>query len=150
VFPHVEAIVSDCHVPEVILVSVTEAIEIPDLSAASPIQGVAWVGSALNNPPQNIPLSGPKSPRMLGRMYTQADKYLDRIQERLAKKGIQSRTEVMMGEVAAAIVTFAEKNEVDLIVMDSHGRSGLSRWAHGSVAEKVFRASCIPILMVRP
>ncbi|MBN2098758.1 MAG: universal stress protein, partial [Dehalococcoidia bacterium] len=38
----------------------------------------------------------------------------------------------------------------EIIVMASHGRSGLGRWALGSVADKVFRASTIPILMVGP
>ncbi|HLE81673.1 MAG TPA: universal stress protein, partial [Dehalococcoidia bacterium] len=38
---------------------------------------------------------------------------------------------------------------IDLIVMASHGRTGVARWALGSIAERVFRATCVPLLMVR-
>ena len=55
----------------------------------------------------------------------------------------------MIGRAADRLVDFSEKNDIDLIVMASHGRSGVSRWAYGSVADKVFRASCVPVLMVR-
>ena len=43
----------------------------------------------------------------------------------------------------------AQLYNCDLIVMSSHGRSGPSKWTHGSVAEKIFRASTVPVLMVR-
>jgi nucleotide-binding universal stress UspA family protein len=55
----------------------------------------------------------------------------------------------MTGDPAEAIVSFAEKNPCDIIVMASHGRSGVSRWAVGSVADKVFRASTVPVLLVK-
>ena len=148
VLPHVEAAAKGCGSPEVILVSVTEALEIAEQEVGAPLRGVMVSGAAYISPPRSPPPA--KSPRIVGRMYTQADRYLDRIQERLARKGIQSSTEVLMGPFAETILRFAEKNEVDLIIMASHGRSGLSRWAHGSVAEKVFKASCIPVLMVHP
>ncbi len=54
-----------------------------------------------------------------------------------------------MGEAAEQIVDFAGKEKADLIVMASHGRSGFSRWAMGSVAEKVFHGSSIPILLIK-
>lgn len=50
--------------------------------------------------------------------------------------------------VAEAIVRFAFGNDIDLIVMASHGRSGLGRWLLGSVAEKVIRSSEVPVLVV--
>jgi nucleotide-binding universal stress UspA family protein len=58
-------------------------------------------------------------------------------------------TEVLLGRPAEEITLFAANEGCDLIIMASHGRSGPSRWAHGSVAEKVFRANCAPLLMIR-
>ena len=54
-----------------------------------------------------------------------------------------------MGEAAEQIVDFAIEEKAELIIMASHGRSGFSRWAMGSVAEKVFHGSSVPILLVK-
>jgi nucleotide-binding universal stress UspA family protein len=50
---------------------------------------------------------------------------------------------------AEGILETAETQEVDLIVMSTHGRSGLTRWALGSVADKVMCHSHCPVLLVR-
>ena len=75
--------------------------------------------------------------------------YLQRTAKRLEAKGIATSIKVLTGNPAEAIVSFAEKNPCDIIVMASHGRSGVSRWAIGSVADKVFRASTVPVLLVK-
>jgi nucleotide-binding universal stress UspA family protein len=49
---------------------------------------------------------------------------------------------------AEGILTTAEKNDVDLIVIASHGRGGMSRWLLGSVAEKIARSSEVPVIIV--
>lgn len=55
------------------------------------------------------------------------------------------------GDVADAIVSYADERHVDLIVMSSHGRSGIGRWLHGSVAEKVLRgANCATLIIRNP
>ncbi len=54
-----------------------------------------------------------------------------------------------MGGVAEGIADYATKNDADLIIMATHGRSGISRWVLGSVADRVLRSSCVPVLMVR-
>ena len=54
------------------------------------------------------------------------------------------------GQPANTIVTFAKAETSDCIVMSTHGRTGLSRWAFGSVAERVVRLSPCPVLTVRP
>jgi nucleotide-binding universal stress UspA family protein len=51
--------------------------------------------------------------------------------------------------VASCILEYAEANRVDLIAMCTHGRTGLARWALGSVADRVLRAGSTPILLVR-
>jgi nucleotide-binding universal stress UspA family protein len=51
---------------------------------------------------------------------------------------------------ADAIIEFATHHDVDVIVIATHGRSGLSRWIFGSVTQKVIQAASIPVLVVRP
>jgi nucleotide-binding universal stress UspA family protein len=75
--------------------------------------------------------------------------YLDRVAGRLEEQGIQVSTTVQMGAVAESIVEYAQSERVDMIAMCTHGRTGLKRWAMGSVADRVLRAGGIPILLVR-
>lgn len=56
---------------------------------------------------------------------------------------------VKLGRPADEILQFAEQNGVDLIVMTTHGRSGLSRFIYGSVAERIIHAAKAPVLLVR-
>ncbi|MBE7553959.1 MAG: universal stress protein [Anaerolineales bacterium] len=56
---------------------------------------------------------------------------------------------VEVGLPAETIVDYASKNDVSLIVMSTHGRSGVARWVYGSVADKVLRAAPCPVLLVR-
>jgi len=130
--PHVEELAKGCGTEEVILVSVTERVK-----------GYR----ALEDPGQR--LGQRLIPEAFGKKEKQAQRYLDRIAKTMASIGINVSTEVLLWEPAEAIVGYAKQYECDLIVMASHGRSGPSRWAHGSVADKVLRASCIPVLMIR-
>jgi len=129
---HVEELAQGCGTEEVILVSVTERVK-----------GYR----ALEEPSQ--PLGQRLIPEAFGKKEKQAQKYLDRIAKAMAAKGINVSTEVLLWKPDEAIVGYAKQYGCDLIVMASHGRSGPSRWAHGSVAEKVLRASGIPVLMIR-
>jgi nucleotide-binding universal stress UspA family protein len=56
---------------------------------------------------------------------------------------------VVFGSPAEAIINEAVEHHVDLIVMATHGYSGIKRWTLGSVADKVLHASTIPLLLVR-
>lgn len=60
-----------------------------------------------------------------------------------------SAEETATPDVAGRIVEFARAEHSDVIVMSSHGRSGLERWMYGSVAERVLSAAPCPVLMVR-
>lgn len=62
---------------------------------------------------------------------------------------IDVRTETAIGDPAREIVEFAEENDVDHILVGSHGRSGVSRVLLGSVAEKVVRRAPVPVTVVR-
>jgi nucleotide-binding universal stress UspA family protein len=61
---------------------------------------------------------------------------------------IEVRGELTMGYHADEILRFAEENAIDLILMASHGRSGAKRWSIGSVADKILRASKVPVCLV--
>jgi nucleotide-binding universal stress UspA family protein len=56
----------------------------------------------------------------------------------------------LLGAAANAIVDFAVKEHVDLIVIATHGETGLQRFIFGSVAEKVVRLATCPVLTIRP
>jgi nucleotide-binding universal stress UspA family protein len=79
-----------------------------------------------------------------------AREYLSRIATALNNEGFNAEAIVVSGKPAEQVVDFAEKNSIDLIVMSTHGRSGLSRRHYGSVTERVMRMSSVPILVVRP
>lgn len=81
----------------------------------------------------------------------EAEKYLDAVAWRLEQRGAKHvSTSVWYGSAPAAIVEAVDANKPDLIVMSTHGRSGLGRLFMGSVAESVLRATHTPILMLRP
>ena len=76
--------------------------------------------------------------------------YLDDVQKRLAEKGLNVSREVIMGSAAPEIIEYAKRKHPNLIVMTTHGHSGLSRWAYGSVADKVLHGASSPVFLVRP
>jgi nucleotide-binding universal stress UspA family protein len=65
------------------------------------------------------------------------------------KKGLNADIRVLKGEASKVITEQASSWGADLIIMGSHGRSGLQRLIMGSVAEEVFRSSDIPVLLVK-
>jgi nucleotide-binding universal stress UspA family protein len=80
----------------------------------------------------------------------EAESYLAQVADQLAILGIPTVTAAPYGEAAEAILTEIELRGADLVVMCTHGRSGLGRWIFGSVAEGVLARSRAPILLVRP
>ena len=84
------------------------------------------------------------------RLIHEAKAYLEHIEEHLRKKGLDVQCHAEFGgEAAETILDFAEKGAFDLPAITTHGLSGLGRRALGSVAEKVIRASSIPVHVVR-
>ncbi len=79
-----------------------------------------------------------------------AEKHLANLAEELKKRGIKTTAMVRTGQqVAIEIIDFAKESGVDLIVMCTHGRSGITRWVLGSIAHKVLTRAETPILLVR-
>jgi nucleotide-binding universal stress UspA family protein len=80
----------------------------------------------------------------------QATAYLDKMRGRVAASGAHVRTEQMVGYAAATLLDYERDAGIDLVVMCSHGRTGLARFALGSVAERLVRHGTAPVLLVRP
>lgn len=79
-----------------------------------------------------------------------AESYLAQIRGEMRELGVRARTQVAQGDVASAICDAADARQADLIAMTTHGRSGLGRWAYGSVADRVIRTASQPVFLVRP
>jgi nucleotide-binding universal stress UspA family protein len=78
-----------------------------------------------------------------------AEKYLRRIAFRLTNDGYPTSHILRRGTAAEAILEVAGEEQVTLIAMTTHGRTGAARWVMGSVAEKVLQASPKPVLVTR-
>lgn len=75
--------------------------------------------------------------------------YLEKASEGLRNKGATVKTMVAVGNQADGILKAADEIKADMIAMSTHGRSGLRRWAFGSITDKVLRGATVPVLTVR-
>jgi nucleotide-binding universal stress UspA family protein len=75
--------------------------------------------------------------------------YLFAAGQRAMRPGITLHTDIHAGRAAEGILAAADSRHADLIVMATHGRSGLVRWISGSVADQVLRGASVPVLLVR-
>lgn len=129
VLPHVKAFIEGCQVKHFVFVRVVE--------------------------PEAAFYSGdyPISPEVMKKRETAGEKiardYLDQVVSRFEHEGAELYSEVLLGNVANSLADYSENNDFDLILIATHGRSGVSRWVRGSIADKVLRSSSIPVLMVR-
>jgi universal stress protein A len=91
-------------------------------------------------------------PSVLREMWTATREAAHRNLKRLARspqgKGVRISLLLAEGSASAAIVRAAKKNRVDLVVMGTHGRSGVRRLLMGSVADRVIRTASCPVLVV--
>jgi nucleotide-binding universal stress UspA family protein len=103
-----------------------------------------------DSPPPPLPLPSMSSePAALpaGRpLMEEAEAYLTGL--KLPVLGVPIRTQVLSGTPPELIVATAQEFGVDLIVMSTHGRSGLMRLLYGSVAEAVLRGAIVPVLLM--
>ena len=129
VLPHVEAIANGCPVRELILLRVIES-ERTYTVADTPVD-----------------------PNLLAAREIEAKKtaveYLNDISKRLDTPGLKITAKALVGRVAENLVDHCIEEEVDLIIIATHGRSGVTRWVRGSVADKILRSSRIPVMVIR-
>ncbi len=91
----------------------------------------------------------PYTEQEMEQMKKKASQYLTKAGEALRKKGASTKVRVAVGRPADEIIKAADEINADLIAMSSHGRSGFSRWAFGSVTDRVLRGGNKPVLVVK-
>ncbi|HEY3344994.1 MAG TPA: universal stress protein [Anaerolineaceae bacterium] len=79
-----------------------------------------------------------------------AEEYLTGVASRLAEANVQVEVGVPFGPAVEGILTEIGLYSADLVVMSTHGRSGISRMIGGSVAQAVLARSSVPVLLVPP
>jgi len=91
------------------------------------------------------------SGKVLDSLETAGQQAVDTVIERATDAGVQSvEASILSGSPSRAIADYAADRDVDLVVMGTHGRSGLERFLIGSVTEKVVRLAEMPVLSVSP
>jgi nucleotide-binding universal stress UspA family protein len=136
VLPHVKALIEGRGEVNVYLLSVAQII---DVAAAS-----AMVYPIAVYPGQPVDEAAERR-----RVEDDLCGYLRGIEKELAVGGARVTSEVRFGQPADEIIAYARDIQADLIAMCTHGRTGLARWAYGSVADRVLRAADCPVLLVR-
>jgi nucleotide-binding universal stress UspA family protein len=81
---------------------------------------------------------------------TRSRRYLSRKIRELAAQGIKGSYCIMVGEPATSINECCQKEDIDLVVMTTHGRGGFKRTILGSVTDEIIRGSTVPILVIKP
>jgi nucleotide-binding universal stress UspA family protein len=127
VLEHVKNIAGGCKIPEVVLVFVVEP-----------------VNPGMYEVPGNFIEDIQKQAVVAG------EEYLKKTAAKLVSEGIAATWVALRGNVSEAILDYARKNGVDLVIMSTHGRSGVARWAMGSVADRVARQATVPVMLVSP
>jgi nucleotide-binding universal stress UspA family protein len=128
---HAKAIVQGCNVADVIVFRVIEPLSAQTTSALAQV-GDNFIRKAEERNQQD------------------AKDYVLKVKNNLKTQGIGSQAVTVEGRAADEILSYTGKNNIDLIVMSTHGRTGLSHFFFGSVAEKVSRHSRVPVLLLAP
>ena len=77
--------------------------------------------------------------------------YLDEVKDKLIAEGLKVEVNFIEGDnVPILLLEAIEESKADLVVMSTHGRSGLDRWRFGSVAQRIVRHSSVPIVLIHP
>ncbi|MDY6771355.1 MAG: universal stress protein [Candidatus Nanohaloarchaea archaeon] len=92
---------------------------------------------------------GVLSENYIDELKDEGEKAIDDVVEKATGRGRKVTTKIARGIPHKVILRYAEENDIDLIAMGTHGRTGIRHLALGSVAEKVIRAADIPVLTAR-
>lgn len=129
VLSHVDTLAKGCQVENVIFVRVVEPF-------SQIVAGEYYVSQG-------------EVDRINSKMISEAEVYLQQLIQGQRYNGIKIKGEVITGRIAETLADYATQKGADLIVIATHGRSGVSRWVWGSAADRILRSSCVPVLMVR-
>jgi nucleotide-binding universal stress UspA family protein len=91
----------------------------------------------------------PPQTQLLEQFEERSEKATEAVAERAREAGLDATTEVRDGVPARSLIDYADENDVDLIAMGTHGRTGFQRYFLGSTTAKVVRTADMPVLSVR-
>ena len=128
VLAHVRAIGAGCGIPQVVLLTVVEPL---------PNRVSAEVGESLMIDIEK-------------KAQEDAKDYLAKLAEALRKDGVAAETAIVSGKPDHELLDYVKENQIDLVIMSTHGRTGISRWVLGSVADRVLHHCPVPVLLVPP
>ena len=128
VLPHVEAFITGFRIAEIVFVRVLEPMTISTSAGPHMLDDLKERESARE---------------------ASAREYLNQVVERIKHDGTKMQTVILNGRVAERLSDYSGKNDIDIILIATHGRSGVTRWVRGSVADKILRSANLPVLMVR-
>jgi nucleotide-binding universal stress UspA family protein len=131
VLPHVETVARGCSVQNVVFARVVS----PLLYLPGDWDGVAFSAVDLE--------------RINSENKAAAVSYISQLISTIKYDNVNIKGEILTGKPAESIAEYATRNEIELIIIATHGRSGVSRWVWGSVADRILRSACVPILMIR-
>ena len=130
---HVKNLFKDGSVGEVTLLNVVK-VDLP------------WLAMGRDRPTKPIDINAIRKP-----LFAASKKYLADIESRLVSEGIKVKTESLEGNRPANTITeYAQEKGMDMIIIGTHGYTGLKKLMLGSVAFGVLHQSHIPVLLIRP
>ena len=130
---HVKNLFKDGSVGEVTLLNVVK-VDLP------------WALLGSDQHPKRFDINALREP-----LFMASRKYLAEMESRLGSEGIKVKTESLEGNRPADTITeYAQKNGMDMIIIGTHGYTGLKNLMVGSVAFGVLHQSHVPVLLIRP
>jgi len=109
------------------------------------------VRPVLPSPDLTLPVPSAYDEELTAMYRTQAQDYLDDVVERIRAQGLRATGVAVVGwNTVDSILDVARPERVALVVLATHGRGGLRRFALGSVADKLVRSADVPVLVYRP
>lgn len=166
-----DAVVRGVHIPVLLIRSGTAVANAPISTILVPLDGTAYAEEALpyatalarafdadlwlvrvadttavsEDPVSSIALWNEQR-----QMERESDTYLHALTDRLGDEGIRAHPQPLAGFIEDEILAYERKAEADLVVIATHGRSGLRRLGFRSLAERILRLGTAPVLMIRP
>lgn len=128
VFPHIEGLVKACSVREIVFIRVV-------------VPTYPFLG--------NFAISEAEVDKVDTERKNRAEKYLRDVLKKLKYEGVKTHAQVLVGGMPESIAEYCANNKIEMIVIATHGRSGVGKFMIGSIADRLLRSSSIPVLMVR-
>ncbi len=148
------AVVGDLVAGSEAVVTLLTVGEVPGATLEMPRETVQPYIYLTGGPAVRLPSSLPKYAETKGQAIDRTEemlqRYLESKAEALRERGVEVRTAVDFGDAAERIIEHADRPETDIVVMATHGHTGLRSVIFGSVAGQVLRSGVRPVTLIRP